>query len=60
MVSRHMRRCSTPFLIREMQIKATMRNHLTPVIMAIIKNPQTTNAGEGQREENPPVLLGGM
>ena len=42
-----------------MQIKTTMRYHLTPVRMAAIKSVQTINVGEGVEKREPSYTVGG-
>ena len=56
---KHMKGCSTSLIIREMQIKTTMRYHYTPVRMAASKSLQAINAGEGVEKREPSYTVGG-
>ena len=48
-----MKRCSTSFIVREMQIKTTMRYHFMPARMDAIQKSTRKNAREGVEKREP-------
>ena len=54
-----MKRCPILLIIREMQITTTMRYHLIPVRMAIIKKSTNNDVGESVEEREPSYTVGG-
>ena len=59
MANKHIKRCSTLLIIREMQIKTTMRYQPILVKMAIIKKATNNKSGEGVEKRECSCTVGG-
>ena len=61
MANRHMTKCSTSLIIRELQVKTAMRCYLTPVRVAVINKSRNNKCWLQMRRKGKPFeLLVGM
>ena len=59
MANGHVKRCSISLIIRDIQIKTTLRYILIPVRMAIIKKSINNKSGEGIEKREFSYTAGG-
>ena len=59
MANRHIKRCPISLIIRETQIKTTMRYHFNQSGWLLSKSLQAINAGEGVEKREPSHTVGG-
>jgi hypothetical protein len=60
MARKHLNLCSTSLVIREMQIKTTLRFRLMPVRIPMIKTQVTAVAGQDVEKEEHSSIAGGI